>query len=122
MCIRDRAMAVHHIDFVPGSVELADFDATSTTIAGDPAELLDSLPPVAVQRTFEKFDSVLQARRTGQPWTAYTPYEVRAVGTKVRLGWRESALAQLKDLLACLLYTSDAADERSSVDLGGRRL
>ena len=32
----------------------------------------------------------------------------------------------LKDVdtkeLACLLYTSDAADERSSVDLGGRRI
>ena len=26
------------------------------------------------------------------------------------------------DLDACLLYTSDAADERSSVDLGGRRI
>ena len=26
------------------------------------------------------------------------------------------------ELLACLLYTSDAADERSSVDLGGRRI
>ena len=26
------------------------------------------------------------------------------------------------DPLACLLYTSDAADERSSVDLGGRRI
>ena len=25
-------------------------------------------------------------------------------------------------LLSCLLYTSDAADERSSVDLGGRRI
>ena len=25
-------------------------------------------------------------------------------------------------LEACLLYTSDAADERSSVDLGGRRI
>ena len=24
--------------------------------------------------------------------------------------------------LSCLLYTSDAADERSSVDLGGRRI
>ena len=24
--------------------------------------------------------------------------------------------------LGCLLYTSDAADERSSVDLGGRRI
>ena len=26
------------------------------------------------------------------------------------------------DLSFCLLYTSDAADERSSVDLGGRRI
>ena len=26
------------------------------------------------------------------------------------------------DLGVCLLYTSDAADERSSVDLGGRRI
>ena len=26
------------------------------------------------------------------------------------------------DLMGCLLYTSDAADERSSVDLGGRRI
>src|SRR5678815_4843973 len=25
-------------------------------------------------------------------------------------------------LICCLLYTSDAADERSSVDLGGRRI
>ena len=26
------------------------------------------------------------------------------------------------DVQNCLLYTSDAADERSSVDLGGRRI
>ena len=25
-------------------------------------------------------------------------------------------------IMVCLLYTSDAADERSSVDLGGRRI
>ena len=31
------------------------------------------------------------------------------------------APAVLKAELNCLLYTSDAADERSSVDLGGRR-
>ena len=31
--------------------------------------------------------------------------------------------AQMKALFQhCLLYTSDAADERSSVDLGGRRI
>src|SRR5678815_2810744 len=28
----------------------------------------------------------------------------------------------LTKLMSCLLYTSDAADERSSVDLGGRRI
>ena len=31
-------------------------------------------------------------------------------------------VAMLKAYSACLLYTSDAADERSSVDLGGRRI
>ena len=29
---------------------------------------------------------------------------------------------QEEELHDCLLYTSDAADERSSVDLGGRRI
>ena len=30
--------------------------------------------------------------------------------------------ADLLTYITCLLYTSDAADERSSVDLGGRRI
>ena len=35
----------------------------------------------------------------------------------------ESQKAEIMSLLSsCLLYTSDAADERSSVDLGGRRI
>ena len=32
------------------------------------------------------------------------------------------ASADKPDVRSCLLYTSDAADERSSVDLGGRRI
>ena len=35
-----------------------------------------------------------------------------------RIHARDAALK----VAACLLYTSDAADERSSVDLGGRRI
>src|SRR5678809_1809154 len=35
-------------------------------------------------------------------------------------GWRDRAAPVLPRI--CLLYTSDAADERSSVDLGGRRI
>ena len=33
-----------------------------------------------------------------------------------------SAVAHDDRAATCLLYTSDAADERSSVDLGGRRI
>ena len=44
--------------------------------------------------------------------------EARAVGTGgAGDGWFDT----LDYFYACLLYTSDAADERSSVDLGGRR-
>ena len=54
-------------------------------------------------------------------------------GSPVRCHWNRPggappALAVADDLAdrcqsaACLLYTSDAADERSSVDLGGRRI
>ena len=44
--------------------------------------------------------------------------------SKMSIGLKEAneTLYFLKLLFACLLYTSDAADERSSVDLGGRRI
>ena len=34
----------------------------------------------------------------------------------------DGASKRAQEIRACLLYTSDAADERSSVDLGGRRI
>ena len=34
----------------------------------------------------------------------------------------EGRLGRREEVTPCLLYTSDAADERSSVDLGGRRI
>jgi hypothetical protein len=88
----DRAMAMHGIDYIPGSVELGDFDATSTTIALEPAEALPFLPRGALDRTFEKYWENFVARRDGTlEWDAYTPYELRVVGTFVRLGWRARA-------------------------------
>ena len=36
--------------------------------------------------------------------------------------WTFDPVSQEELLKRCLLYTSDAADERSSVDLGGRRI
>ena len=36
--------------------------------------------------------------------------------------WRRMTSPATRKETSCLLYTSDAADERSSVDLGGRRI
>ena len=55
--------------------------------------------------------------------------ELDAFGGLLDEGWRvKQQLASkvgndaISAIYACLLYTSDAADERSSVDLGGRRI
>lgn len=86
------ATEAHAIDYVPGSVELGDFDATSTTIALVPAGEQSSLPDDLLRNTFERYWREFVARRDGaKPWEDYTPYEWRTVGSFVRLGWRERA-------------------------------
>lgn len=91
------AMAAHRIDYVPGSADLGDFDATSTTIALTPVHAGDVLPRAALERTFEKYWEFFRERRDGvKPWEAFTPYEMRAIGSFVRLGQRERANALLE--------------------------
>lgn len=78
------------IDFIPGAAELGDFDATSTTIALTPGGEQDALPQELLHNTFERYWREFVQRRDGaREWKDYTPYELRAVGTFVRLGWRE---------------------------------
>ena len=38
------------------------------------------------------------------------------------LGIKGTKIKDIKEVYSCLLYTSDAADEEDSVDLGGRRI
>lgn len=91
------ATARHGIDFLPGAVELGDFDPTSTTIAlapgGEHAGLADSiLPQDLLHNTFGRYWREFEQRRDGKrEWKDYTPYEWRNVGAFVRLGWRERA-------------------------------
>nr|WP_052116082.1 coagulation factor 5/8 type domain-containing protein [Lysobacter dokdonensis] len=90
------AMAQEKIDFIPGSAELGDFDATSTTIALAPGAAQSILPPGALNATFERYWREFEQRRKGErEWKDYTPYELRTVGTFVRLGWRERAQTAL---------------------------
>jgi hypothetical protein len=98
------AMAEHRIDYLPGSVELGDFDATSTTVSVSPGGLMSALPDGALRNTFERYwrESSERARRWSRAITpgdtlypAYTPYEWRTVGTMIRLGWVERAHAMI---------------------------
>jgi hypothetical protein len=100
-----QTIADHGIDFIPGSAELGDFDATSTTIALEPAGELKDLPQKELLRTFERYWEEFVARRDGPPgkkpdWEAYTPYEWRTMGAFVRLGWRDRAQELLDFFMA----------------------
>lgn len=87
-----RVMSMRGIDFIPGSAELADFDATSTTVAVSPLGEGTQLFPEALQRTFDRYFAEARARADGtKAYEAYTPYELRTVGTFVQLGQREKA-------------------------------
>ena len=91
-----RAMSDRRIDYLPGSVELGDFDATSTTVGVAPGGELGRLPDRPLRRTFDKYWESFVARRSGaEPWEAYTPYEWRVAGTFVRLGQPDRAHALL---------------------------
>jgi hypothetical protein len=86
------AMAEQRIEYVPGCAELGDFDATSTTVALTPTDAADLLPDAAIRATFERYWTFFTDRRDGRlEWDAFTPYEVRVIGSFVRLGWRDRA-------------------------------
>jgi hypothetical protein len=90
------AMAEKKIDYIPGCVELGDFDSTSTTIALFPCDEGDQAPQPALKRTFDRYWDFFQARRSSlSAWDAYTPYEIRHVGAFVRLGEPQRAYEAL---------------------------
>jgi hypothetical protein len=89
------------LDFVPGSVEFADFDPSATSIAITVAEQLQHLPRPAIEQTYDKYLQGFRARADGSvPWANYSAYEIRNIGALVRLGRREDAYALLQFFLA----------------------
>jgi len=95
------AVAARGIRYLPGAAELGDFDPASTAIAFAPRGDIAALPPELVRPTYERYWREFTDRRNGNTaWDAYTPYELRIVGTFVRLGWRDRAQALLAFFLA----------------------
>ena len=91
----------HRIDYLPGAAELGDFDPASSTIAFAPGGDLRAVPKQLIHPTFERYWREFVDRRDGRKaWEDYTPYELRTVGTFVRLGWRERAQELLTFFMA----------------------
>ncbi len=88
----DLAMKARRIDYIPGCVELGDFDATSTTIALTPCNELNNLPEPQVFNTFDRYYEFFKNRRDGNiDWVNYTPYENRLIGSFIILDEPERA-------------------------------
>jgi hypothetical protein len=95
-----RAITDHGIDFLPGSVELGDFDPTSTAIALDPGGEGARLPQAPLARTFERYWEEFECRRRGATVAeAYTAYEVRNAPALVLLGQKNRAVELLQWLI-----------------------
>ena len=96
-----RSMAEHAIDYIPGSVELGDFDPSSTAIALTLGSEQAHLPEPALTHTFDAYWTHVQERQARtQGDEAYSPYELRNVSAFVRLGQRDRARELLDMLLA----------------------
>ena len=93
-------MQAHGINFLPGSVELGDFDATAVAVALTVADAGAGLPPAALAATFDQYLAIRAARAASPDWSNYSAYEVRIVGALIRLGRRDDAVQLLDALLA----------------------
>jgi Amylo-alpha-1,6-glucosidase len=90
-----------HLDFIPGSVEWADFDPTATANAIYLFDVPDAMNRAALDRTFDIYLTEWRGKRSGAvDWTNYTPYEIRIIGALVRMGRRAAALELLKFFLS----------------------
>jgi len=78
-------------DTIVGAADRGDKDACSTTIALDPGLLTTELRG-DLDRTFMEYWTFFYSRMAPYgKWDTYTPYETRAVGSLIRLGYREYA-------------------------------
>ena len=89
------------LEYIPGSVEWADFDPTATANAITLLDVPAEMNRAAVDWTFERYLIDWRRKRSGGlAWSNYTPYEIRIIGAFVRLGRRDAALELLRFFLA----------------------
>ncbi len=85
--IKDR-----RIEYIPGSVEWADFDPTATANAINLLDFADHLPQDPLSQMLDTYLAGFRGKHHGElPWVNYTAYEIRIIGAFIRLGRRDDA-------------------------------
>ena len=96
-----KAAREQSIGYIPGCVELGDFDPTSTAVALAPLRIADALPPELLATTLEMYTDFFESRRLGQrEWFDYTPYELRVIGAMHTIGRHDEAHRMMDWFLA----------------------
>ncbi len=101
-CIRasiSTVVARTHIEYVPGCVELADPDPTSTAIALSACDAQQVIPFGLLTNTFARYCAQIHGRIYDNKPDSFTPYEARNVDALVRMGHRTEGLALLRHLV-----------------------
>lgn len=97
----DRVIADKNLNYVPGSVEWADFDPTATSNAIAMLDFADVLPAAPLANMLTSYlDGFHRKHRGEMPWNNYTAYEIRIIGAFVRLGNRDTAQELLEFFLS----------------------
>lgn len=97
----ERVIAAKQLNYIPGSVEWADFDPTATSNAIGMLDFADLLPPGPLAGMLDTYlDGFRRKHRGDMPWNNYTAYEIRIIGAFVRLGKRAEANELLEFFLA----------------------
>jgi hypothetical protein len=93
----EAVIRTHNIDYIPGSVEWADFDPTATSMAVCLLNIDDYASDQRVAATFDRYMQNFRDRRDGTVnWNNCSPYEIRITGALARLGRREEAMETLE--------------------------
>lgn len=96
-----RVIAEKSLNYVPGSVEWADFDPTATSNAIAMLDFADALPAAPLENMLTSYlDGFHRKHRGEMPWNNYTAYEIRIIGAFVRLGNRDTAQELLEFFLS----------------------
>ena len=111
MCIRDRSTHIKELGSDINLITLIPSPQRNSisNALGEVANIVDKVETVI--DWLDKLRDFIDGLRNGG--------EIR-----ISLEWKPElkSFPSSKPIFICLLYTSDAADERSSVDLGGRRI